>query len=208
MRRRLMFLLLLASAMAANAWTSNLAANAPGAGDQVLAMVGDLRTVLARLVWLQVDVYHHVIQAQGGGYNQERDVLPLLKLVTMLDPDFEEAWDVAAWHLVVGLHRTAEGLATLRAGLRHRPNSPELRFVYALLLYKTKHYRACAPAAEAAAAVAPQSTTRLECLRLAAWSREKSGDVSGARAEWSRVLLLSPHDGLAREALNRLRPNP
>jgi hypothetical protein len=131
--------LLLVGLMAADAglgrWKERLLPPTPGVSlaSAALEVLGELRTFLARTLWFKADAYHHVMEAQGIPWTQERDVMALYRVITILDPRFEEAYDIASFQLVMNFGRQQEGLDFLAQGLVHNPDSFALSFGKAFL---------------------------------------------------------------------------
>ncbi len=66
----------------------------------LLDALGDLRTYLAQSIWFKVDLYHHEMEAQNIPWTEERDIMPMYRMVTTLDPRFVDAYDTATYDLV------------------------------------------------------------------------------------------------------------
>jgi tetratricopeptide (TPR) repeat protein len=70
--------------------------------------------------------------------NNEREILPWLKIAAELDPQKVDTYTVAAyWLRDLGKVKDAE--AFLREGLRNNPNSYEILFALGRLYYETEH---------------------------------------------------------------------
>jgi hypothetical protein len=107
----------------------------------LLDALGEIRTFLAQTIYLETDLYHHEEERQGIIWTKERDIMPLYKMVTMLDPRFIDAYDVASYQLVVDFHRPAEGFAYLDEGIRNNPDSAQLHYDKAFLLQHEKRWQ-------------------------------------------------------------------
>lgn len=90
------------------------------------ALAGEFRTVAANLLWIKADKYHHEFIAHGGNWSQNKDILPLIRLITDLDPYFVEAYLTGGWILATGLDLPDEAVRFLKAGILSNPNSSEL----------------------------------------------------------------------------------
>jgi len=99
---------------------------APETESVVCALAGEFRTVAANLLWMKAEVYHHEFIRHGGDWNENKDILPLIKLITDLDPHFVEAYLTGAWMLATGLDRKRDALAYLQEGILNNPKSYEL----------------------------------------------------------------------------------
>ncbi|GIV19606.1 MAG: hypothetical protein KatS3mg023_1357 [Armatimonadota bacterium] len=92
----------------------------------VMAMAGQFRIVFANLLWIKVDQYHHEYIEHHGDWTQDTDLLPLLRMITWLDPHFVQAYQVAGFMLSGRLHRYEHARQLLQEGIRNNPRSFEL----------------------------------------------------------------------------------
>jgi len=86
-----------------------------------LVMSKELRQVIASYIWLRIDEYFH---STAISFRQNREIVPLIKLVTVFDPSFIDAYLVLAHHLVYHLDRKDEGRALLLEGIEKNLNPP------------------------------------------------------------------------------------
>jgi hypothetical protein len=101
---------------------------APGLSiDQLLASVAGLREMVAGILWVESDEYFHTGQFDA--------ILPVIRLVTWLDPRQIEVYSTGAWH--IGYNFTDEqnrsdrryiplALRLLEEGVQNNPNTYEL----------------------------------------------------------------------------------
>ena len=73
--------------------------------------------------------------------NQEREILPWLRLAADLDPQKIETYTVGAFFLREHLNRTDQAEAFLREGLRCNPDSCEILFELGRLYHDARHDR-------------------------------------------------------------------
>ncbi|MDQ2985955.1 MAG: hypothetical protein M3R13_04455 [Armatimonadota bacterium] len=115
-------------------WVKNYSSHnvgvAPGLSiDQLLASVAGLREMVAGILWVQSDEYFHTGQFDA--------ILPVIRLVTWLDPRQIEVYSTGAWH--IGYNFTDEqnrsdrryiplALQLLDEGVRNNPNTYELYY--------------------------------------------------------------------------------
>ena len=113
-------------------WVKNYSSHnvgvAPGLSiDQLLASVAGLREMVAGILWVQSDEYFHTGQFDA--------ILPVIRLVTWLDPRQIEVYSTGAWH--IGYNFTDEqnrsdrryiplALRLLEEGVQNNPNTYEL----------------------------------------------------------------------------------
>ncbi|MFA4015938.1 MAG: hypothetical protein RUDDFDWM_001039 [Candidatus Fervidibacterota bacterium] len=94
-------------------------------------MLGGFRGVAAKMLWLKSDEYWH----SGRWYS----MLPIMRTITWLDPNFIQAWDIAGWHVAYNLRAEAKteeqqdeyvrkGCEILEEGIRWNPKSWQLLF--------------------------------------------------------------------------------
>ncbi len=112
----------------------------------VLAMAGQFRIVFANLLWIKVDKYHHEWLEHHSNWAEDKDLLPLLRLITWLDPHFVQAYQVAGFMLSGNLHRYEQARQLLEEGIRHNPHSPELYEEMGMAIIRaTRDYRQAYP---------------------------------------------------------------
>lgn len=226
MRRALIVLALIAvvaSNLALGRWYNTLFAGVQKdqtALSVLLDALGEVRTFLAQSIWFQTDIYHHQMEKEGIPWTEERDIMSMYRMVTTLDPRFVEAYDVGSYQLVENFHRPQEGLAYLDEGVRNNPNSAELRFNKAFLLYSLKQYKESATEAGYAMALyapnpaallqmsGPEQIPFLNALRIFAHAErmvgEKNAEVHALRI-W---LTLRPGDDYPSRRLKELNEPP
>lgn len=98
---------------------------------------GKLGAVLADLLWLQLDRYHHIWMYQGNDWTTDRDYLQQLWLITRLKPGFAEAYISGGNHLAINLGAPEAGLDLLREGLLRCPGDDRIVWEYAVTLWST-----------------------------------------------------------------------
>jgi|GEM_PF-3514607 hypothetical protein len=110
----------------------------------LLSMMGGLKELVADILWIKVDDYfHHHIDPSGKGATLlgEKDIMPIIRLQTWLDPHYVKAYVIGGWHLAFNLNRVPEGIRFLEEGKRFNPNEPliwmELSRIY---FFKLKDY--------------------------------------------------------------------
>lgn len=96
-----------------------------------------LRHFTASALYLQLDDYHHIAQFQGENWTEVTDYLPQMWLIAKLDPSFTDVYTDAAYHLAVNLGSVEEGMDFIKEGVYNNPDSLDVRFEYAYLLWET-----------------------------------------------------------------------
>jgi hypothetical protein len=116
-------------------------AGAGGSGGTVLDTLDSgaerIRGVLATVLYLDLDNYHHIMIYQGRDWTAITDYLPQLWLITRLDPGFAQAYDDGAYHLAVNLGRVDEGLELIEQGMRNCPSDRELVWQNLVIRWQT-----------------------------------------------------------------------
>lgn len=182
----------------------------------MLDALGELRTALAKNIYFQTDLYHHEMEEQKIIWTQERDLMAMYKMVTMLDPRFIEAYDIASYQLVENFKKPEEGLAYLDEGLQNNPDSALLHFDKAFLLQHLKRYQeAVAEANKAMVLYAPDPVALLQAdpteqidflnaCRVMAQSYEAMGNKPMETHLRRIMLMLRPDDDVAKRRLTEM----
>lgn len=111
----------------------------------LLDILGELRYTAAAILWLKTDYYQHEYEFQGHDYRTNEPIMPLIRLVTILDPHFVQAYDFGAYHLAVNLKKKEESMKYLQEGITNNPDAFELNWEYGFLLYLDKKYSESLP---------------------------------------------------------------
>ena len=143
--------------------------------DALLDIFGQSRTLLARYLWFKMDIYHEVLDEQNVPVEKQAQVIPLLRLVTLLDPSLTDAYDLLAYDLVKGHGKIKEALHLLEEGLGNAPHNPTLLIRKALILHQNKQYTETLSPAEKAVTYTTEEFDILNANRLLYWSAKKVG---------------------------------
>lgn len=173
--------------------------------DVLLDILGEGRTMLARLLWFKMDLFHEILDDQGVDNYKQSQVMPLLRMATYLDPHLEDAYDVMAWDLYRGHGRTEDALALLAEGLRYNPQSQPLGLRRTLILFGAHQYAEAAGQGEATLAHTTDEIEQIQMLRALYHCYDELGDDRNAERVLLDLLRLRPGDGLAVPALQKLR---
>ncbi|RKZ05115.1 hypothetical protein DRQ25_16665 [Candidatus Fermentibacteria bacterium] len=115
-------------------WENETASQAVSSG------AGEIGGILADLLWLQLDRYHHIWMYQGNEWMTATDYLPQLWLIIKLDPTFAEAYIDGGNHLAINLGHPEEGLRLLAEGVRQCPDNEKMRWERLIVLWQTYYY--------------------------------------------------------------------
>lgn len=161
-------------------------------GKAGFAYLGGLRTFVAALLWNRLDPQSDGYYS-GQSVEQQTFMLPTLRVVTWLDPQFVQAYYIAQWITARDKHLD-QSLALTREGLANNPKSGLLMATYAQLLQLFAHdQKAAALWAERALAPGIQwrdDTEKFDSYVLIQAILKASGDTAGyeaAHAEWKRL---------------------
>ena len=116
------------------AWENETASEAVSSG------LGEIGGILADLLWLQLDRYHHIWMYQGNEWMTATDYLPQLWLIIKLDPTFTEAYIDGGYHLTINLGHPEEGLRLLAEGVRQCPDNEQMRWERLIVLWQSNYY--------------------------------------------------------------------
>lgn len=110
------------------------------ASETVSSSAGEIGGILANILWLQLDQYHHIWMYQGNEWITATDYLPQLWLIIKLDPSFAEAYIDGGNHLSINLNRPEEGLRLLEEGVRQCPGNELILWERVVVLWKSDYY--------------------------------------------------------------------
>lgn len=156
----------------------------------VRSFVGQVRGLLADLLWLRVDEYQHRRRIVGGDLLQSDDeaMMPLVRLITWLNPHFIEAYALGGQWLAFHFDRPAQAMTFYEEGIRNNPQSFDLLNGAAWVYWRFRHdYRTAAKRALEAARVAPDDLHKFQALWLEAHILMTAGDTNGAIQAWRAV---------------------
>lgn len=170
--------------------SSAATANFGGAGlpfEYSLAALSGFRQVIAGLLWVRSDAFFH-----SGNYDA---ILPMIRLITWLDPNWIDVYATGAWHLMYNFTDTDQrsdrrylpvGLALLDEGIA---NNPDVFDVYKEkgwnLFDKVKDYKAAAEAYEGGKKTKNADVNQV--VHLLAHSYERDGQIDKAIATWQEA---------------------
>ncbi|NOQ23443.1 MAG: hypothetical protein GQ565_12460 [Candidatus Aegiribacteria sp.] len=110
------------------------------ASEAVSTGAGEIGGILADILWLQLDRYHHIWMYQGNEWMTATDYLPQLWLIIKLNPAFADAYIDGGYHLAINLGHPEEGLRLLREGVRQCPDNERMLWERLIVLWQTNYY--------------------------------------------------------------------
>ncbi len=105
----------------------------------VTAGVGEIGRVLADILWLQIDRYHHIWMYEGRDWVTATDYLPQLWLVIKLNPGFPDAYIDGAYHLGINLGLPEESMRLLEQGVRNCPDNERMLWERLIVLWQSNY---------------------------------------------------------------------
>lgn len=99
-------------------------------------ILGQFRSIAASFLWMKADTYHHEHIERNQNWAENTEIMPLLKMVTVLDPHFTQAYASAAWMLALYHNRPGPARAFLAEGIRNNPKSADLYQTMAVIAWR------------------------------------------------------------------------
>ncbi len=158
----------------------------------LIEALGEMRYTLAAFLWVKVDLYHHEMLAEGHDWKNNTEIIPMIRFVTVLDPQFAAAYDFGGYQLAVNLKKTREGLDFLSEGLRNNPGDGELLQTMGFVCFHLGRYDQAIVYLERALPGRTHPIDRLNTLRLLTHSLIRLGEKERALQCLREILKLEP----------------
>ncbi|MDO8588705.1 MAG: hypothetical protein Q7T82_16880 [Armatimonadota bacterium] len=143
------------------------------------ALAGEFRSVIANFLWIKVERYHHEFIQTNADWRANKDMLPLIKMITDLDPHFTEAYLCGSWMLSMGLDRPDEGIAFAKEGVRNNPDNMAVNeIVGTIYARKLKQPSKALPYLRRALQLSADDWDRRRMRRLIRTVRRMQGDLT------------------------------
>jgi hypothetical protein len=168
-------------------------------GPYILATFTGMRETVAGLLWVRCDEFFH-----QGNYEA---IMPLVRLITWLDPHYMDVYKTGAWHLDFNICDSSErsdrryippALALLAEGVKNNPETYDLPFELGFTHYnlKIRDFKKSVEWLKKASTLPdlnPETQQIYEryplvVKRMLAHEYEKFGDIQGAKTEWVKVI--------------------
>jgi hypothetical protein len=178
-----------------------------GAAIIVRGFAGEIRGLLADFLWLRVDEYVHHRRIAEGEINASDDeaILPLLRLITWLNPHYVDAYALGAQWLAFHFNKPREAVVFYDEGVRNNPRAAGLITGEAFVQWKLLHHNAAAAAeVEQAAALTDDPLEKFHALWIEAHIMLDGGDRAGAIRIWRRVGEIPGYGPTMRFYLNQM----
>lgn len=173
----------------------------------VRSFAGQVRGLLADFLWLRVDEYDHRRRITDGDINRADDeaMLPLVRIITWLNPHFIDAYALGGQWLAFHFDRPLDAVAFYDEGIRNNPRDASLLTGAAFVYWRSLHdYASAAARVDRAARIAEDDQSRYQALWLEAHLLTEGGDRAGAIRVWHQVAQIPGYAQTARYYINRL----
>lgn len=101
--------------------------------------LGNIRYTLAGYLWIRTEFYIHY--SGNVTINQLTEIAYYTRFITMLDPNFVEAYDFGAYQLAFFVNKPQEGLNFIKEGVKNNPNYWKLYYTAGIIYsQKEKNY--------------------------------------------------------------------
>jgi tetratricopeptide (TPR) repeat protein len=194
-------------------------------GPYILATFTGMRETVAGLLWVRADEFFHEGNSEA--------LMPLVRLITWLDPHYMDVYKTGAWHMDYNITDSSErsdrryippALALMAEGIRNNPDTYDLYFELGFMHYhlKIKDYKKAAEWLEKATTepdLNPEKVLTYERFplvvkRMLAHEYEKLGDIGKAKQQWRKVIAETakmmkehPKDSLLRQDMTTSQRN-
>lgn len=170
-----------------------------GGYEILLGLLGEFRYMLASFWWLKSDQYWHEVP---GSWTEDTEIMPIMRIVTLLDHSFTQAYSFGGYHLAINLDRPREGIEFLQEGLSYNRDDYDLNWTTAFVYWKKfKDYNKAVHYGKMAFDAAKEKTQKLNALRLVASSYEQLGDYQNAVNTWQKFLEIFPDNEIVIEKI-------
>ena len=173
----------------------------------VRSFVGQIRGLMADFLWLRVDEYQHRRRIVNGDLLRADDeaLMPLVRLITWLNPHFTDAYALGGQWLAFHFGRPREAAAFYEEGIRNNPRDAGLLTGAAWVYWKFLHNTAAGAArAERASQVTDDDLAKFQALWFEAHILADGGDRPGAIRAWTKVAQIPGYEQTARYWIARL----
>ncbi len=157
-------------------------------------VAGGFKGLAADILWIKMDEYWH-----KGEWTR---MLPIVRMITWLQPNFLEAWEIGAWHLAYNFYAytddenlkkqfLSEGIRFLQEGIAKNKKRFDLYFNLGWIYYnKVEDFDEAIRFFRMAVYYPHPSYID----RLIAHAYRKKGDYANEVKEWKRAIKLFPSD--------------
>lgn len=160
--------------------------------DVLLDVFGEARTVMARMLWFKMDLMHEQLDAHGIPHTQQKELIPYLRLITVLDHHIDDAYDIIANDLYEGDNKKEEAHKILDEGLSYNPKSAVLLLRKAMFLNTEKRWNQLLATANEGLLASPNSIDQRNFASLAFHAEKNLGHKDRAEHYLRLIFSLEP----------------
>jgi tetratricopeptide (TPR) repeat protein len=192
----------------------------------------EVRVTIADILWVKVDTYFHaaltpeeheqihpghpehmlgISHSDTARAVAETQFLPLIKIITELDPNFITAYSIGGWWLWQKLNQVPQAIAFFKEGIQNNPTSFQLHYDLATLYFwKLNDYEKAKGELLAALNLEMDNRTRVEIMNLLGYTYERLNDNANAIQIWEQIekTNVPPYSNSAKRRLVELRSVP
>lgn len=151
-----------------------------------------------------------ILHSAAGGVADE-ELIPLIKIITIFDPRFINAWETGAWYLIRRMNMPEEGIKLLEQGISQNPENVQL--LQSMGYFKAiifKEYEEALPYLNKAMKLAASKPERddfeiAQILRVRGTCYRMLGQYRDALTDWQQVALIFPTDKGAQNQITQLK---
>jgi len=143
-----------------------------------------------------MDLFHEVLDDQGVPPQEQDEVLPLLRMVTLLDPSMVDSYDQIVWYLYKGHGDLETAREVLAEGIQRNPKDYQLNFRKALLHHLEGEHLEAIESASSTLPLTQDEFKLADCLRIIYWSSKSINRLDLQRKAAADLLRLRPNDRL------------
>jgi tetratricopeptide (TPR) repeat protein len=151
-----------------------------------------------------------ILNSAAGGM-ADAELIPLIKIITVFDPRFINAWETGAWYLIRRMDMPEEGLKLLEEGIAQNPENIQL--LQSMGYFKAiifKEYAEALPYLNKAlklSAALPERDDFLmaQVFRVRGTSYRMLGQYQDALTDWQQVALVFPDDKGSQNQISQLK---
>jgi len=175
----------------------------------------EFNRTLAIFFWLKLIKYHSeeeliaytlpAIEVKEEDWRQDKDILPLLYIITELDPHFVEAYDLGGYQLAINLKKINEGITFLQRGIERNPQSFALNFRLGFVYFHYKMYAKAIPYFLKAVELTKDNLELFNTLKLIGFSYWRLNRLDKAYYYFKQAIQIYPQDKKTRNFIDKLR---
>lgn len=159
------------------------------------AGIAVVRDMIVDALYLTADEYWHAGDLEA--------VIPIMREVLELDPQYADAWGTAAW-VSMRLGKTEQARRFWEEGMKANPQDYALPMELALWYYTYNKDTRDLEKALVYLKRAAELPSPVRVKATYAHGLERAGKYKEAAQEWRKILKLAPNDRLAQRALKKL----